>query len=207
MNMRKSVRNLALRLFEAGALQRKPEGGPTWNLRSVAHPKRGPVVLDLVQLAGFVLWEHAHEKFGHDYQYVVGLPHAGEPFADALVYAHRTVGQSVSLINMRKENRQGRWYMGELENHPSFGDVLVVDDMIAQASTKLQGIAVLREYGLNVAGVLVLLDRQQGGSELLRQAGIRVHALYSQDQLLDLYISEGCITPSVQDKLLGCTVA
>lgn len=231
MEMAISSRKLALWYFDAGvfrdrehpqATQRGEERGfalplhesipdaplfpVSWDLRTPGNPnKPGPLTYDLIQLTGFELWWLAHEMCPNSYKFVVGLPYAGDPFAEALIHAHRTVGQTVKLLHLRKKTEQtGRQYIGELRNPPTgLNDkVLVVDDVIGQAEAKLQGIEVLRKYGLEVSDVMVVLDREQGGVKLLQQAGVNVHALFTQTQLLHLYEQEGRIPASVREEVL-----
>ncbi len=51
------------------------------------------------------------------------------------------------------------------------------DDVISEGLSKLEGIKPLEELGAKVKHLLVVVDREQGGTEKLEALGIRVHAL------------------------------
>ena len=71
---------------------------------------------------------------------------------------------------------------------------VLVDDLVTQADSKLEAVAILREYGLEVEDVVVLIDREQGGREELENNGLRLHAAFSMQQMLDFYLRSGKIT-------------
>jgi uridine monophosphate synthetase len=63
--------------------------------------------------------------------------------------------------------------------------VLVLDDLVTRAESKLEAIHVLEANGLVVRDVAVLVDREQGGAEQLAAAGYQLHAAVTLSQLLD----------------------
>jgi len=71
--------------------------------------------------------------------------------------------------------------------------VLVIDDVVSQADSKLESIKVLKDQGLVVRDVAVLVDREQGGSAQLASAGYRLHAVLRLSQLLGYWNSTGAL--------------
>ena len=64
------------------------------------------------------------------------------------------------------------------------GDRIVFfDDVISEGLSKLEGIKPLEELGAQVKHLLVVVDREQGGTEKLEAMGIRVHALAKISEL------------------------
>lgn len=58
--------------------------------------------------------------------------------------------------------------------------VLIVDDLIATGGTVLAAAKLIRSLGAEVAGVAAIIDLPElGGSDKLREAGLRVHAVCS----------------------------
>lgn len=55
--------------------------------------------------------------------------------------------------------------------------IMFFDDVISEGLSKLEGIKPLEELGAKVKHLLVVVDREQGGTEKLEALGIRVHAL------------------------------
>jgi adenine phosphoribosyltransferase len=58
--------------------------------------------------------------------------------------------------------------------------VLIVDDLIATGGTVLATVGLIKSLGAEVVGVSAIVDLPElGGSERLRRAGLRVHAICS----------------------------
>jgi uridine monophosphate synthetase len=67
----------------------------------------------------------------------------------------------------------------------SRGDkIAFFDDVISEGLSKLEGIKPLEELGAKVKHLLVVVDREQGGTEKLEALGIRVHALAKISELV-----------------------
>lgn len=62
--------------------------------------------------------------------------------------------------------------------------VAVVDDVITTGAAKLEAIAPLREAGLTVRDIVVVVDREQGGAEQMAAAGYAVHGLLTLSDVL-----------------------
>jgi orotate phosphoribosyltransferase len=59
--------------------------------------------------------------------------------------------------------------------------IVIVDDVITKGGSVLQAIdAVESETAAKVARVVVIVDREEGGAEMLRQRGYDVRALFTQ---------------------------
>ena len=85
---------------------------------------------------------------------------------------HRTVGADYAL----------EYGSASIEIHADAckpGDrVLIVDDLIATGGTVLATAGLIRSLGAEVAGVAAIVDLPElGGSDKLRAAGLRVHAV------------------------------
>jgi len=120
---------------------------------------------------------------------VAGVPVAGVPIATAVSLA--TGVPAVTPRTDRKAHGTGAPVDGEYAE----GDrVVLVDDLITGADSKLEAIGVLERAGLAVAEVLVVLDREQGGSEELRGRGYRVVSMFKMRELLSLYRGWSLIT-------------
>jgi orotate phosphoribosyltransferase len=119
------------------------------------------------------------------------IPMAATPLAAVLSHLSR-----VPMITPREakthgsaETINGAFMPGET--------VLVIDDVVSQADSKLESIAVLKDQGLIVRDVAVLVDREQGGSAQLARAGYRLHAVLRLSQLLVYWNSTGSLdTPT-----------
>jgi uridine monophosphate synthetase len=64
--------------------------------------------------------------------------------------------------------------------------IVLLDDVISTAGSKLQAIGMLEREGLRIADVVVLVDRESGGREELESRGYRMHAYARISELLRL---------------------
>jgi orotate phosphoribosyltransferase len=121
------------------------------------------------------------QALGLTYSCYAGIPLAATPLVTLL--SHKT---RVPMITPREakthgtfENVNGVFKPGET--------ALVIDDVVSRADSKLEAIAVLEGNGLVVKDVVVLVDREQGGSVQLAAAGYRLHAVVQLSQLLSYW--------------------
>jgi uridine monophosphate synthetase len=126
----------------------------------------------------------------------------------AIPYAALPIGVALSLtldrpmIYPRKEIKtygtsraiEGRFQPGE--------KVLVMDDLITQGDSKLEAIAPLKEAGLIVEDILVVIDRQQGGAEVLAERGYRLHSLLTMNEMIDILARHQAISTEQHTKVL-----
>jgi uridine monophosphate synthetase len=74
-----------------------------------------------------------------------------------------------------------------IEGEYHTGDrVVLLDDVISSAQSKLEAVEVLEAEGLEVADLVVLVDRESGGREEVERRGVRFKALARISELLAL---------------------
>ena len=71
---------------------------------------------------------------------------------------------------------------GELIEHE---EVVVIEDIATTGQSALDAVAALRDAGATVEEVLVVVDRDEGASELLANHGVTLTALVHADDLLE----------------------
>lgn len=128
------------------------------------------------------------------YDCIAAVPYAGLPIGVAMSFA-----AGKPLVYPRKEPKnygtervvEGRFLPGQC--------ALLVDDVLTSASAKLESVRSLRAVGLVVRDVLVVVDRQEQGREILAQQGIRVHALVGIRELLHELFKAGVIAKADYD--------
>ncbi len=62
--------------------------------------------------------------------------------------------------------------------------ILFFDDVISEGLSKVEGIKTLEELGAKVANIMVVVDREQGGSESLEKLGYKIHSLARISELV-----------------------
>ena len=107
----------------------------------------------------------------HSFNIVAGVPVGGLILASA--YSLET---STPMIYARirpegtgKRGIEGRFTKGDT--------ALIIDDLITRGSSTIETAALLEENGLKVKDVLVLIDREHGAAERLRQHGYNLMSI------------------------------
>ncbi len=119
----------------------------------------------------------------------------------ALPYAALPIGTAVSLqtgdplIYPRKEAKA---YGTKRAIEGSFraGQVAVMlDDLVSTGGSKVEAVGPLREAGLKVEDILVLIDRSGGRAEReLAEHGLRLHSVITMEQILAHLAARGSIS-------------
>ncbi len=174
------------------------------NLRTSDNSNPGPLGRDLInQCVG--LMRILAGYYGFSYERVCGLPHAGEPFAEAYCWLDHKDYRPTGILTLNKQQSEGkRQIVGPPSGNFLPRDrVLVIDDLITEAHSKLEGIKVLEEAGLVVKDVLVMLDRRQGGAFELQKRGYQLHAVFTLEELLGIYHRHNRISGELHAEILA----
>ncbi|MDI6858629.1 MAG: phosphoribosyltransferase [Dehalococcoidia bacterium] len=120
------------------------------------------------------------------FQLVAGVPFGGLHLATAFSLAAK-----VPLIYVHP----GQLKNGQIEGlHEAGQSVLIIDDLITGGHSILDTARYLKEAGLRIKDVVVLLDRQQGGRELLRQHNMNLISILTLEVVLNYLMSSGKIS-------------
>src|SRR5262249_52886537 len=119
---------------------------------------------------------------------IAGIPYAGLPLAVAASLASRR-----PLLYPRREEKsygtrrrlEGLYQPGER--------VVVIDDIVTDGASKFEAIQPLEEAGLVVKDLVILIDREQGGRELLAAKGYTLHAILTITQCFDEWERAGLV--------------
>ena len=117
---------------------------------------------------------------------IAGLPYAAIPIATAI-----SLAGNYPMIYPRKEAK-AYGTKAEIEGDYHAGEtILVIDDLATTGGSKFEAIEKLTGVGLIVKDIVVLVDRQSGAKESLKQAGYSMHAILTISQLLDYWEEHG----------------
>ncbi|TSC85188.1 MAG: uridine monophosphate synthetase [Parcubacteria group bacterium Gr01-1014_17] len=150
-------------------------------------------------LAGDILHDLVVLENIPDFDYVIGIPKAGEPIGRAFAKA-----VNKPLLRIEKiEGQDGRKITSNILDQFEKGKkVVLVDDLITKADTKREAIQSVEENGLEVVGTLVLYDREQGGLEELNRTGRKVCAVARLGEMLDFFVREKKIPQEKKDEIM-----
>ena len=114
-----------------------------------------------------------------------GLTLGADPIAYAISYASANSDQPLRAFTVRKELKAhgtGKLIEGPFKQ----GDhVAVIEDVITTGGSAIRAIDAVRAAGGVVAGVLALVDREEGGRQTIEKAGVPVIALVTASQILN----------------------
>lgn len=126
----------------------------------------------------------ALERSGWSPDSVGGLTMGADPIAYAIAYASAATPRPLRAFSVRKEAKAhgtGKRVEGPFRE----GDVVaVVEDVITSGGSALSAIEAVGQAGGRVAGVLALLDREEGGRARIEAAGYSVIALARGTEVL-----------------------
>ena len=153
----------------------------------------------MYELAGDILHDLAIAEKISDFDYVVGIPKAGDPIGRAFAKA---VGKPHLRIE-KVETATGRHITSNILDPFEKGKkVVLIDDLVTRAQTKEEAIASIEANGLQVVATLVLCDREQGGLAELNAKGRKVCAAFTLRHMLDFLYQKKLITVEKHAEIL-----
>jgi orotate phosphoribosyltransferase len=129
------------------------------------------------------------------FQLVAGVPFGGLHLATAY-----SLTAKVPLIYIRPYDSDGARIQGLRQRGQA---VLIIDDLITGGHSILDTAQRLRDEGLTVKDAVVLVDRQQGGRQALRNAGLNLTSLLTLEVILNYLMSSGKITEESYQRSLA----
>ena len=137
-----------------------------------------------------------------NFDLICGVPYAALPMATAM-----SLESYIPLIIKRKEAKaygtkkliEGIYQKGQ--------NCLLVEDVITSGKSLLETIAEVEHEDLKVSDIVVVLDREQGGKELLEKKGLKVHTLFNITEVCEILSAENMLTDDevqrIKDFLAG----
>ena len=135
-------------------------------------------------LLGKLAWELLQQKAA-GVTHVGGLTMGADPVAYAIAHRSWLEGAPIDAFSVRKQAKEhglGQRIEGGL---PTDARCLVVEDSMTTGGSALQAIEAVRAHGAQVAAVLTVVDREEGGQAALAGQGVPLLALFSARELLD----------------------
>ncbi len=143
---------------------------------------RGAVLIGQV---GWELVKETAERLSRRVNAIGGLTMGADPVALSIGVAAQMENAStpIQVFTVRKKAKEhGR--QRRIEGNFSAGDsVVVVDDVITTGGSTIQAIEAIEEAGGQIAFVLVLVDREEGGRQNLEKLGHAVVSILTRSEL------------------------
>jgi len=107
-----------------------------------------------------------------------GAELGGIPLVTATALA--TGKPAILIRNQKKDYGTAKQFEGKIEK----GDrVLIVEDIATSGGQSIEAARLLTEQGCDVAGIVVVIDRQEGAREAIESAGYKFASLFTSSDL------------------------
>jgi len=136
-------------------------------------------------LVGKAFWEEV-KQFDGPIDGVGGLTLGADPIATATSIAAQLAGADVHAFIIRKEPKghgTGQWLEGR-KNLPPGSRVVIVEDVTTTGGSSLKAVERAREEGLEVLGIVTLVDREEGAREAIEGAGLKLRAVFTRTEVV-----------------------
>src|SRR5436190_8374278 len=124
------------------------------------------------------------QKSGWHVDAIGGLTLGADPISYAISYASAGSDHPLRAFTVRKETKAhgtGKIIEGPFRERDR---VAVIEDVITTGASALRAIEAIRTAKGLVAGVLALVDREEGGRQAIEAAGVPVISLVAASQII-----------------------
>ena len=160
----------------------------------LASGKRSPIYIDLRRVISFPgLFRNvarAYEEIvrGIKFDLIASVPYAALPAGSVVAWQ-----MGVSMIYPRKEVKEhgtGQAIEGSFEP----GQIAVlIEDVITTGGSIVTAAEVLRQAGLDLRDVVVLVDREQGGDLKMKEIGLSLHSVLKISEIISILKKQNLI--------------
>jgi orotate phosphoribosyltransferase len=136
-------------------------------------------------LVGKAFWEEV-KQFAGPVHGVGGLTLGADPIATATSIAAQLDGADVHAFIIRKEPKghgTGQWLEGR-KNLPPGSRVVIVEDVTTTGGSSMKAVERAEEEGLEVLGIVTLVDREEGAREAIEGAGQKLRAVFTRSEVV-----------------------
>ncbi len=159
--------------------------------------QKSTIYLDLRQIISYpkvlrtvaeILWQQVSR---YSFDLICGVPYTALPIATCI-----SLKQNIPMVMRRKEAKnygtkqriEGAFQAGQ--------ECLIIEDIITTGSSIIETAEDIETAGLKVNHVCVLINREQGGEENLRQRHYTVHAVFTLKEILNVLLQMNILPES-----------
>ena len=131
---------------------------------------------NILHLVGECIWEKIRNL---SFDIICGVPYTALPIATAISLQHQ-----IPMVMRRKEIKEygtkktieGAYQAGQ--------KCLIIEDVITSGMSVTETIDPLEHEQLTIQDIAVLIDREQGGKQILGKQGYHLHSVFTLSQVL-----------------------
>lgn len=133
-------------------------------------------------LVGHLVFDAIKDLKAHG---IGGLTFGADPMAIATAFVSELKAKPMNAFSIRKTQKDHgivRWIEGDMNPGQR---VVIIDDVVTTGGSTIQAIERARSEGLEVVKAVILVDRQEGGLENIREHVKDVTAIITRDDLME----------------------
>ncbi len=138
-----------------------------------------------MSLVGEAIWELI-QNTGRSIQAVGGPTLGADPIATAVSFVSFLKGKPIPAFIVRKNPKghgTGAWIEGIKNLKPGM-QVALVEDVITSGGSILQAAEKVEAAGFFVSVICTIVDREEGGKEMLTEKGYKVLSVFKKSELV-----------------------
>ncbi|MFN8771225.1 MAG: orotate phosphoribosyltransferase [Neisseriaceae bacterium] len=138
---------------------------------------------------------------GLDYDFICGVPYSALTFASSIAYIH-----NIPMLLKRKEAKSyGTKKMLE-GMYKKDQKVLIIEDVITSGESIIETTGILEDHDLVVKDICILIERNQGGLEILKGLGYNVRCIMDIKNIIEVLHANNKISLADKAKALNSLV-
>lgn len=116
---------------------------------------------------------------------VGGITMGADPLSTATSVISYMKGTPIHAFYIRKEPKghgTGQWIEGT-KNLQSGSKVVILEDVVTTGGSTLKSCDRAKEHGLNILGIIAIVDREEGGREAIEDQGYNFLSLFTKTDI------------------------
>ncbi len=117
---------------------------------------------------------------------VAGVELGGCPLASAVACASWATADPIDAVYIRKSTKEHgtRKMLEGADRLDAKAKLVIVEDTVTTGGSTLRAVQAVRDAGFEVAGVIAVVDRLEGGAPAIRDAGVSFSTLYDRTDFM-----------------------
>lgn len=124
---------------------------------------------------------------------IAGLPRGAQSLGETFAKRYDTYPDNLLQFDKIDDPEHGTTFVGPQGEYVKGDELVPVDDHTSGARNKFRFLRASQAAGLVVSTILIVVDRQQGGVERLRDFGVSLYSIHTGDSLLQFGLKSGYI--------------
>ena len=149
---------------------------------------------EILKSVSEAMWEKINNL---EFDLICGVPYTALPIATAMSITH-----NLPMVMRRKEIKdygtkkaiEGAFTAGQ--------KVLIVEDLVTSGLSVFETSEPLEHEGLKISDVVVLLNREQGAEENLKNKNLNLHAVFTITELLTVLLKNNKIDENIYNSTI-----